>query len=60
MPNITFSYDAHNDNENVSSPSLITPSVDYSFNVPSNLPLSLEEMQQHFNQWLQVLGYQVD
>jgi hypothetical protein len=58
MATITFSYSADfNDNEHIASASLLTPSLEYRIDVDKAVEVSIDDMYQHFNQWLRGLGY---
>jgi hypothetical protein len=58
MATITFSYTADfDDNDNVASGSLLFPSVEYRVEVNKTVEFTIDDMYQHFNQWLRGLGY---
>jgi hypothetical protein len=58
MATITFNYNADfNDNEHIASASLLIPSLEYRIDVDKTVELTIDDMYQHFNQWLRGLGY---
>jgi hypothetical protein len=61
MATISFTYapDTY-DNEGITSANLIAARLEYSFDVPANVELRLEDLQDHFEAWLCGLGYHLD
>lgn len=61
MATISFNYTPDTyDNEGITSANLIVACVNYSFEVPANVELTLDDLQDHFDAWARVLGYPLD
>lgn len=60
MATISFRYTPDfDDNKNCNSAACLLATVDYSVEIPVNMPITVDDLQLYFNQWLRGLGYEI-